>query len=673
PAWLLGGALFVGPTLALHAEPLPELSESLFFDAMPMVLTASRVAQSPLDAPAPVTVIDREMIRASGFTEIHDVFRLVPGFLVADQPDGPPVVANHGLGDAHSRRLLVLVDGRSVYDPFWGGVDWQCLPLRLEDVERIEVVRGPNQASYGANAFQGVVNIITRSPGSDTGKGVLVSRGRRGFEDYYARMGRNDGAVDWRVSLSSHQFSNFEDRGETPSLWGETVRRKVLNAQWAYQPDLRQEWRVQVGLNHGDDVVGTTAEAHKKPYRERDADSRFFQLAWRNSYAPDSEVSLQYYHYGREQSEAYPVSDSLTAPTAWIPIERDAEMRRDDLEFQQIHRLGSQLNALWGAGLRRDEVKSDHYLYGLGTVSGHQWQVFGNLDWQLAPRWLLHAGAMVEDHYLTDTLFSPRLALNFELAPQHALRLSAGRGHRAPTVSEAGAREVYPDGTGGSADVGYWAFAPLSPERVDYRDLGYVGRFPAVHLTVDARLFIEKYDQYIDDKSCNLEAIPNQCGFSVPAGYDRPAWFGNRKAYYFYNSGDIQVHGGDLTLDWRSDLLGRFVFSAALTRIDADPETDPDAELSAPRHASSLLWNKGFAGGWGASVGFYQVGYFLWPNDGDVQPFYRRLDLRLARRLGGAGSDDELALTLRSVNDRHTEFREYLVERQAFVTLRLGW
>ncbi|MEW5891961.1 MAG: TonB-dependent receptor [Pseudomonadota bacterium] len=668
----------LAPALALTlAGPAAasEPSEALFLMELPSVLTASRLTQSPLDVPAPVTVIDRDMIRASGFTEIHDVFRLVPGFLVADWPQGPPSVVNHGLGDATSRRLLVLVDGRSVFDPFRGGVDWQGLPLRLEDVERVEVVRGPNQASYGANAFQGVINIITRLPGADPGVDLVMSRGRRGFEDYYVRGGGSGAAFDWRVSFSSRELSRFEDRGAKPSFWDETNQRQVLNAHWAWRPDLRQEWRLQLGLSRGNDVAGTTLEPHKYPVHERGSDANFIQLAWRNSYAPGSEVSVQYYQHERKEREAYLKSNSPTLPTAWLPVEFGVDMRRDDIEFQQIHRFSPSLRGVWGAGLRHDQVESAHYLHGLGTVSGTQWQVFGNLDWQATPDWLLHAGAMLERHYLTDTLFSPRLAANYQFAPNHSLRLSAGRGYRAPTLFEARAREVYPGTANDIADVGYWSYLPLDPERVSFRELGYVGRFPALRLQVDARLYSDRYSRYIDSKTCNLDA--NLCGFAQPAGYNRAAysWFGNAKANYFYNSGELHVYGTELTLDWRHPVWGRFVFSTAYSRVQAGAGiNDADAELSAPRHASSLLWSKAFDGGWTTSLGYYRVGHFKWLNEGDDQWAYRRVDLKLARRLGKAGSEDEIALTVQNLNDRHVEFDEYyLVERQAFLTLRLGW
>lgn len=236
---------------------------------------------------------------------------------------------------------------------------------------------------------------------------------------------------------------------------------------------------------------------------------------------------------------------------------------------------------------------------------------------------------------------------------------------------------MYGDGAGGVADVGTWSDRTLEPERVKFREIGYVGRFDGAGLQVDARLFRDEYDNYIDNQSCTMEPATHPgfpvCSFFPVAGYARPAWFGHHKAFYFYNSGDIRVEGGDLTLDWRHRDFGRFVLSHAVTHIQAGTMTDADTELSAPRVSSSLLWMKTFPKGIRTSVGYYRVGFLKWPNDGDEQWAYRRLDLKLAKRLGPAGSEDEIALTFQNVGAHHTEFDDYTVERQAFVTLRLSW
>ena len=154
---------------AQEPAALSDSSAAALFEDMPLVLTASRMAQSALDAPASIFVIDREMIEASGFTEIHDLLRLVPGYLVTDWPDGQPSVVNHGLGDAYGNRLKVMLDGTAINNPLRGDVLWTDFPLRVDGIQRIEVIRGPNGASYGAGALQGVVNIITRSPVAESG------------------------------------------------------------------------------------------------------------------------------------------------------------------------------------------------------------------------------------------------------------------------------------------------------------------------------------------------------------------------------------------------------------------------------------------------------------------------------------------------------------------------
>jgi outer membrane receptor protein involved in Fe transport len=163
------------------------------------------------------------------------------------------------------------------------------------------------------------------------------------------------------------------------------------------------------------------------------------------------------------------------------------------------------------------------------------------------------------------------------------------------------------------------------------------------------------------------------CDFPIPADYQLVQ--NPDKAFVSYNSGKIRVRGADVTLDWQHPLLGRFLFSHAMTWISTGGVNDADAEDSAPRHATSLLWSKGFAGGFEASLGVYYLDDMMWMGDGDKQADYTRVDLRLAKRFGKSGGEDEVAVTVRNLNGNHQEFRdnEYTVERQALATLRLTW
>lgn len=357
----------------------------------------------------------------------------------------------------------------------------------------------------------------------------------------------------------------------------------------------------------------------------------------------------------------------------------DLDAARDALELEQIHAWSDTLRAVWGLGVRQDRAESDRLLHGLSTVKATPWQVFANLDWRFDPAWLLHVGLTLERHPSHNTLFSPRLAINRLLKPEQAIRVSMGQGYRASTLLENNAREVIryfghlPALYGKIIDLGTWAVQELQPERMRFAEIGYVARYPEQGLVIDGRLFVERHERYIDDRTCRVGA---QCPFPVPADYLRPPVpvLEADIADYFYNAGGIRTLGGDLALDWRHPRLGRIWASHAITRIRASAGTDRDTERTAPRHATSLLWVLPLPAGLTASLGYYRLGKMMWLNDGDLQPAYTRVDLKLAKRLGGKGSEDELALTLQNLAGTHAEFRQdHTVQRQAFVTLRLAW
>jgi iron complex outermembrane receptor protein len=680
----------------LAAEPV---SEELFFGEMPKILTASRIAQSPLDAPAPVTVIDRESIRASGFTEIQDLMRLVPGYLVADWPRNAANVVNHGMGDGRSGRLQVLIDGRSVYNPFSGRVEWDELPIRVHDIERLEVVRTAAPATYGANAFQGVVNIITRAPYQEGRVSLLLRQGEDDLSEYAAVMNGQADQLDWRVSLSRRAVDNFDrsydgddcpDGPECEYSAHERMRRDVLNARLDYRLSNSDEIGLQFGYSRGDDRVGGEGElsVHTTDH-DRETRNLFIRAGWKHAYAVDSEVSLQYYYYNRQADEDYLGYRVKDNNEYWVTLGGEDEVERHDVELQQIHRFSESLVGMWGLGARRDRARSDRYMTGLGWEGGTQWQAFANAAWQVTPDWLLNIGGMLEAHYYTDTLFSPRVAANYRITPNQALRFSAGKGYRAPTILNAEAREMIYFRDGGLADVEMWQYETPDPEEVKFREIGYVAQFPEQNLAIDARIYREDYEDYIDDNSGSLNStrdvftmrysgIQIQVPATVPDVPNLGKIWGRTRNTLFYNMGGARTEGGEIQVDWRHAVLGRFLVSYAVIDVQPDNSTElmeQDFGSSASRNNVSLLWSKALTDRLTLNVGHYRVDSLKWLNDGDDQPAYSRTDLKLAWRLGDLASEDEIALTVQNLNDEHYEFREpeYRVEERAFLTLRKSW
>jgi iron complex outermembrane receptor protein len=670
--WLLMSGLCLLPIRVVQANGV---SESLFLSDQPIVLTASRIQESPLDTPAPVTVIDREMIRDSGFTEIQNLMRLVPGFQVAEWYGGAPyhspaIVANHGMGSAFPRTLLVMLDGQSIVDPIKGVVDWEDLPIRIQDIERIEVVRGPNQASYGAGAYNGVINIITRQPGEDGGGVVSLSAGKHGFRDDYARIGHRGESTDWRISASDRYLDSFEQTPESPYM--SKGSRQTLMANAVHRLEFGDEVSANLDLSWGRNDLGSRSDP-TDPYHDYSIQTQLLQLAWHASDALGTETFARYTHYGHQQNEAI----TFGQPYPPIYTAYDADTSQDGLEFQQTRTYSDTVKGVWGASVQYDQADAPHYFYNKGVVADTTWQAFGNLDWRFAPDWLLHVGGMLEKHGNTGTLFSPRLALNYSITPRHSIRASLGQGYRAPTLLESNSNEVFLS-SGEPFQTGYLSALPLQPEKVKFSEIGYVGRFDEIGLQLDGRVYAEHYSNYISPYACYYVSCAGLTGIYTVFSAGTPQ--------IFRNGGNIDVHGEEISADWRHPVLGRFLFSYAITRIHANGFADGDGfqalqsdmVLSAPLHSASLLWSKSLPWGLTGSVGYYHVGSMKWLDDGDFQPAYERIDLRLAKRLGGQNSKTEIALTLQGVNGDHAEFIQKSAEtnvpvRQAFVTLKMGW
>ncbi len=159
--------------------------------AVPEVLTPVRLKQPRTEVPASVTVIDRELIEASGVRELAEVLRLVPGMVVSQRSGWDSVVSYHGTNRRNSRRMQVLIDGRSVYQAGLATIEWSDIPLAIEDIERIEITRGPDTAAYGANAFLGIINIISKHPDDSERLRLKLTRGSSGTENYYASTSGN--------------------------------------------------------------------------------------------------------------------------------------------------------------------------------------------------------------------------------------------------------------------------------------------------------------------------------------------------------------------------------------------------------------------------------------------------------------------------------------------------
>ncbi|MCD8522675.1 MAG: TonB-dependent receptor [Saccharospirillaceae bacterium] len=290
--WLFLMAGYSAMALAADADTYE------FEPDIPQVLTPVRLQQPLAEVPAAVTVITAEQIRLWGVTDIPSVFRFVPGLFVARELDSDRAsVVYHSGGVSLARRLEVLVDGRSVYKAAFANVDWDQLGIALEDVERIEITRGPSAASYGMNALQGVIHIITRHP-ADSARvhlgGRLGSEQRRQF---YASLTQHEAQQQSRISLFGWRegehggyHADAGDQGGLPDL------RQVRGVNWsgAWQADMDNELRWQFGRQELQrDYLADSNFQVNSPQQAALSDLGW--LRWRSQRSADHEVQLQAY------------------------------------------------------------------------------------------------------------------------------------------------------------------------------------------------------------------------------------------------------------------------------------------------------------------------------------------------------------------------------------------
>jgi len=662
----MGAAEAVCGGTAAAEEAAP--GEAPFFEDLPVVLTATRLRQSLSETPGAVSIIDRDMIRLSGAREIPDVLRLLPGFQVTHQ-SAWPVVAYHGLTGQRSNRLQVLVDGRSLFtQSSEGGVDWTTIGVALDDIERIEVFRGSNSATYGSDSFLGVVNIITRSGAQSRGGWVEASAGGNGVRDATARYGWSSESLDLRVTAG-----HLADDGFGPNLRkpgdGEPFQQfsprstSFINGRLDARLNARDEIQLQAGW-----LTGRLGDGQVTPFdplnpsRHEYPHAAFIEARFRRALGADNEWSISAVH-GEDHHDAIAAVDT---PTFQNRLDVGRQSSRNELEFEHAYGFAGATRLVWGLKLRDERSLSPFYLGSDSSVHTTITRLFANLEWRLHPQWLLNLGATVERYNLSGSNFAPRAMLNWQFTPEQTLRAGVSVAHRLPSVWEerANLKLTY---RGALLDYRYLSSGRVEPETVVAREISYVGDWRPLHLNLDVRAFWERVGHYVIGQRAPL-----------PAGSGPELADSSQSLIDFANGGSVNVRGIEYQLNYRPTTQTRVTLSQSYVRISSDlgagTATDEALAQSAPRMQTSLLLGHAFASGTEASVVFQQVGQTYWLNSSIPVPSYRRVDLRLAQAFRSGGTPLTIALIVQAANGGYLDGDDtQRFRRRAFVTLQAAF
>lgn len=663
-----------GIAVALGAVGMSSASEltteDAFFSDLPVVASVSRLPQRLADAPTSVTVIDREMIKASGARELSDVFRLVPGFQTHPNNTDSARVTYHGLTDEEfSPRVQVLVDGRSLYSPlFRNGVNWALIPVALDDIERIEVVRGTNAVSYGSNAFLGVINIITLDPALAKGASFSVNHGNQGVRDYTVRAGSRLGEQgNLRFTYQQRDDEGLTNRGD----WMDAFRSRLFDMRADFALSNRDELQLSLGHTEAITTRGRVGNANW-PIHDFNQSTSHFQAIWRRAYAPGADVQLRYAYTQDGGSDEYTTRENSSVPYRYDTFGDVG--RRHEIEAQHNFSPFKDVRLVWGGGWRHDEVRSTTMLPGKGWVERDVIRGFGNMEFRPFLWLTANTGLSTEWDSLAGVHTSPRASLNFHVTPQNTIRVGYSRAYRtASTIDYRG------DWYGGTK----YQFRgdPDTPaEQLDSWELGYLGDWKSWRMSLDTRWFYEKmkgrlfqYDR--DLRSTASDSVPDLVGAIQ----------------------DIQIRGFEYQWKWQPFDSTRLTVGQAFVQIQseyldgvlADPissfnstqtnrirRVDALAENSAPRYSTSIMVMQKLPLGLNASVAGYWLDKMQWTQNSSVDK-YTRVDGRIAYPFKWGGYGGELAYTVQSLNGTHGEFRNdradtaRLVERRYWFSLRL--
>jgi len=568
--WMASSALAQKPNTDLTATSLEDLMDI-------EVTSVSKKEEKLFQTAAAIYVITQEDIRRSGLTSIPELLRMVPGLSVARIDGNKWAISARGFNSRFANKLLVLIDGRSVYSPLFSGVYWETQDLLLEDVERIEVIRGTGATLWGANAVNGVINIITKQA-KDTQGGLLtagIGTEEQGFGSlrFGDKLGENS---YYRFYAKYFNRGKSVDFSGLPAADRWDALRGGLRIDW--QASQKDSLTLQADIYNGD-AGQRIALFHTLPPFTRTIEDRVnfaggnVNARWKRTSSDRSDMAIQLYYDRTKREEAY------------FGEGRDTF----NIEFQNHLALGKRHDMIWGLGYR---VTSDH-LANRPTISFTPNKRTDNLFsgfWQheilLAPERLrLTLGSKVEHNNYTGFEAQPNLLLLWTPGDRQTVWTSVSRAVRTPARIEDDLQSPYQvlPGAGGIPNVvtifGNRAFRS---ETLVAFELGYRVR-PANNLSLDISTFYNSYRRL----RSGVPGVPFFAAAPFPPRVVIPLILGNRL--------QGESYGAEATGNWNIRSNWKVTAGYSFLRLQLHPypgtPLPADAENeegNSPRHQAQI-------------------------------------------------------------------------------------
>jgi len=570
--------LLAGSTIAQNPRNVPDVTAMSMEDLMNLQVTSvSKRTQKVADAAAAIFVITQEDIRRSGATSVPEALRLVPGLEVARIDQNKWAIGSRGFNGRFDNKLLVLIDGRSVYTPLFSGVYWNVEDVMLEDVDRIEVIRGPGATLWGANAVDGVINVITKKAKSTQSAVVTAGAGTEeraaGGVRYGGKLGDNTyyraytKYFDWAPSAYPSGMTAHD---------GWDALRGGFRADWTPAGANSLTLQGDIYRTRFDETL--TVASLSAPYSNTFPNDGKYSggniLGRWNHTSEGSSMSLQMYYDNTTISDHSLFGDHQNIL---------------DVDFQHAFHVGDSQQFVWGLGYRSIHDKNNpSFTVSLrpNQVTLNQFSTFLQDEISLVDNRLqITLGSKFERNEFTGFEIEPNARLLWNLTPNQSIWTAVSRAVRTPALTEEGLRlnsQVIPPGTPANpsplpAVIAVFGSHQFNSEDLLAYELGY-----RVQATSDLSLDIATfYNNYSNLRTAEPGA-PFVEGSPAPTDIVIPFVAGNKMSGGTY--------GVELFADWKVVPKWRLVGSYSYLQMDIhknansqDPTPD-NPNGSSPRH-----------------------------------------------------------------------------------------
>ena len=511
------------------------------------VTSVSKEKSDLFTAPAAIYVITQEDIRRSGMTSIPELLRMVPGLDVAQIDANHWAVSSRGYNDQYANKLLVLIDGRSVYTPVSAGVFWNVQDVPLDDIDRIEVIRGPGATLWGANAVNGVINIITKSAQDTQGGLVTVVYGTENQPyttvQYGGQLATN---LFYRAYVTYFNRDNFVDATgqNTADAWN--AIRGGFRMDW--EPTAENNFTLQgdyYSLNAGETIDETTLTP---PFVNRvnfvDDDTGGNVLGrWTHNYSDTSQLSLQMFYDRSEQGDAPIVIKNNTY----------------DFDLQHRFALGSRQEIVWGAGYRylTEDIANSDFFVSFSPTSDHD-QIFSAFLQDditvIENRLHLTIGSKLEHNDITGFEVEPSVRLAWTPTKKQTIWAAVSRAARTPSYSELDILENRSFNPPVLATVS--GNPSLNSEELTAYELGYRIK-PIEPVSFDVATYYNVYDQLIAPVQGAPVFVPPAGPVIVPLTFE--------------NVQHADTYGAEVSGEWRVTDNWKLVASYTFSETHLSP------------------------------------------------------------------------------------------------------